>query len=201
MAVRIASQTNKKSVDADHYARETDEALMKLFQNGDELAFHFLIERHRGLIWTQVRKFFGHQADMEDIVQDVCLSLWQNRSSWKPGLAKFSTWLYRVISNRCIDLIRQKKEITSDSNFDHISSSMMSAEDKVSETQLSHQVLQMLAELPVQQKTALRLFYYEDANIDQICDKMDLSDQAVRSLLKRGKQKLRLSIQPDALTV
>lgn len=203
MTVRIAPThsevTEKKPASAYNYDSATDDKLMELFQSGDALAFHYLIERHRGLIWSQIRKFFGPQADIEDVMQDVCLSLWQNRSSWKPGIAKFSTWLYRVVSNRCIDILRQKKEIATDSSFDHISSSMMSAEQRVSETQLSHQLLKLLAGLPDQQKTALKLFYYEDADIGQICTKMDLSDQAVRSLLKRGKQKLRMVLEPEAL--
>lgn len=174
---------------------------MELFQSGDALAFHYLIERHRGLIWAQIRKFFGPSADIEDVMQDVCLSLWQNRSSWKPGVAKFSTWLYRVVSNRCIDILRQKREIATDSTFEHISSSLISAEDRMSEIELSKQLIQLLSSLPEQQKTALKMFYYEDADIGQICAKMSLSDQAVRSLLKRGKQKLRLVLEPQALTV
>ncbi|PZP56744.1 MAG: hypothetical protein DI586_02645 [Micavibrio aeruginosavorus] len=178
---------------------QSDEGLMGLFQSGDALAFHYLIERHKGLIRLQVRKYFGRSADMDDILQDVCLSLWQNRMSWKPGLAKFSTWLFRVTANRCIDILRQKKEITTDSNFDHINSGIMSAEDRIYESQTSNQLMKLLAELPVQQQLALKLFYYEEADINQICQKMSLSDQAVRSLLKRGKQKLRAVIEPAAI--
>ncbi len=199
MTIRIADTPAKKPQPTLDYDRQTDEGLMELFQNGDALAFHFLIERHRGLIWAQVRKYFGPTAEVDDVMQDVCLSLWQNRASWKPGIAKFSTWLFRVVSNRCIDILRQKKEIATDSTFDHISSSLMSAEDRVSESQLSHHLSGLLATLPAQQKTALKLFYYEDADIEQICSRMNLSDQAVRSLLKRGKQKLRSVLQPDSL--
>lgn len=199
MTVRIATTSDRRSLPDEKYAGESDERLMELFQSGDALAFHYLIDRHRGLIRVQVRKYFGPSAEVEDVMQDVCLSLWQNRSSWKPGIAKFSTWLFRVVSNRCIDILRQRKEVSTDSNFEHIRSSVMSAEERVSESQTSHHLSKLLAGLPEQQKLALRLFYYEDAEISQICQKMDLSDQAVRSLLKRGKQKLRAVLQPEAL--
>ncbi len=199
MTVRIADKTSRKAQILRDYASETDESLMAMFQNGDSLAFHFLIERHRGLVWAQVRKFFGPSADIEDIIQDVSLSLWQNRASWKPGIAKFSTWLYRVAANRCIDILRQKREIATDKTFDHVSSDSASAEDNISGAQLSRHLQSVLATLPAQQKTALHLFYYEDAGIEQICSRMDLSEQAVRSLLKRGKQKLRLALQPDSI--
>lgn len=199
MTIRLVSASERKTAPVHDYELDSDDRLMEMFQSGDALAFHHLIDRHRGLIWAQIRKYFGPASDIEDVMQDVCLSLWQNRSSWKPGIAKFSTWLYRVVSNRCIDILRQKREIATDSSFDHISSSLMSAEQRVSENQLSDQLLKLLAALPDQQKIALKMFYYEDADISQICKKMDLSDQAVRSLLKRGKQKLRLVLQPEAL--
>ncbi len=202
MTVRIApknAKAEKNQISADRYIRESDEGLMGLFQSGDALAFHYLIERHKGLIRVQVRKYFGAGADVEDIMQDICLSLWQNRMSWKPGVAKFSTWLFRVTANRCIDILRQKKEISTDSNFDHITSGIMSAEERMSESQTSVQLMKLLTELPSQQQLALKMFYYEDANIGQICQKMSLSDQAVRSLLKRGKQKLRAVMEPDAM--
>ena len=200
MAIRPVSSLERKAAPLRDYNLDSVDALMELFQSGDALAFHYLIERHRGLVWTQIRKFFGPAADIEDVMQDICLSLWQNRSSWKPGVAKFSTWLYRVVSNRCIDILRQKKEIATDSSFDHISSSLISAEERMSEMELSKQLIQLLSSLPERQKLALRMFYYEDADITQICARMSLSDQAVRSLLKRGKQKLRLVLQPQALT-
>lgn len=200
MAIRSVSSLERKTVPARDYTLDSDETLMELFQSGDALAFHYLIERHRGLVWAQIRKFFGPSADIEDVMQDVCLSLWQNRASWKPGVAKFSTWLYRVVSNRCIDILRQKKEITTDSTFEHISSSLISAEERMSEMELSKQLIALLSSLPEQQKIALKMFYYEDADIGQICTRMSLSDQAVRSLLKRGKQKLRLVLEPQTLT-
>ncbi len=201
MTIRIAPKTEKKQISIERYIRESDEGLMSLFQAGDAMAFHYLIERHKGLIRLQVRKFFGANGDVEDITQDICLSLWQNRMSWKPGMAKFSTWLFRVTANRCIDLLRQKKEIVTDNNFEHVTSGIISAEERVSESQTSVQLLKLLAELPVQQSIALKMFYYEDADIGQICQKMALSDQAVRSLLKRGKQKLRAVIEPSSMQI
>lgn len=199
MVVRIVPVPQKKNLPVRQYALDSDETLIELFQNGDAAAFHFLIERHKGLIWAQVKKYFGPAADGDDIVQDICLALWKNRMSWKPGVAKFSTWLYRVASNRCIDILRQKREVSTDSSFDHISSATLSAEERVSEHQLSRQLKEILASLPAQQKIALQLFYYEDAEISQICNRMELSEDSVRSLLKRGKQKLRTILQPEAL--
>ena len=57
---------------------------------------------------------------------------------------------------------------------------------------------ELLSTLPEQQKMALKLFYYDDADIGTICDSMNLSDQAVRALLKRAKQKLRVSMQTES---
>ena len=199
MVVRIASsQPVSRTAPSVSYTEISDDDLVSLFQSGDALAFHYLIDRHRGLIRTQVNKFFGPSADAEDITQDVVLSLWQRRDAWKPGAAKFSTWLYRVVANRCIDIIRQKRETAGPDGLDDIVSGMMSAEERISESQMAAHLKDLLSALPEQQKMALKLFYYDDANIETICNSMNLSDQAVRSLLKRAKQKLRASMQTES---
>jgi RNA polymerase sigma-70 factor (ECF subfamily) len=175
-----------------NYTDASDEDLMILFQNGDERAFETLMMRHTGLLWKVVRKYFGPQADIDDLTQDISLSLWQNKFSWKPGIAKFSSWLYRVATNRCIDILRQKKEITLDEKIpEHILSNPQTAEDNIHRTQISKHLLHLLDDLPPQQMMALKLFYYEEAEIEEICTRMQASEQSVRSYLKRGKQGLR----------
>ena len=199
MVVRIApSQPVKRAAPSVSYTEISDDDLVSLFQSGDALAFHHLIDRHRGLIRTQVNKFFGKSADAEDITQDVVLSLWQKRDAWKAGTAKFSTWLYRVVANRCIDILRQKRENAGSDRLDDLVSGIMSAEERISESQMAAHLKELLSTLPEQQKMALKLFYYDDADIGTICDSMNLSDQAVRALLKRAKQKLRVSMQTES---
>lgn len=193
MAIRTVAETApRRKIDPALYLESSDEALMALFQAGDALAFYALLERHTGMVWKIARQFFGPRADMDDLVQDITLSLWQNKSAWKPGIARFSTWLYRVASNKCIDLLRQKQVLTHDGIApDDLVARTPGAEDNLVRHQQAEEMQRLLAELPLSQKLALTLFYYEEAGISQIAERLEISELAARSLLKRGKQKLR----------
>lgn len=198
MAVRIAGSPAKR-LDPAFYLGASDEALMEAFQAGDALAFHALLERHTGMIWKLARQYFGPKAETDDLIQDLTLTLWQKRDAWKPGIAQFSTWLYRVVSNRCIDVVRQKQILSHDGILpDHIATKSPSAEDNVERRQLADQMSGLLNELPLNQKRALTLFYYEDATVPQIASRLSVSELAARSLLKRGKQKLRTMMNAEA---
>ncbi len=196
MVVRIAGQISRPArIDPAIYLSSTDEALMLMFQEGDDLAFHALLERHVGLLWRVVKTYFGAGADIDDLVQDLNLTLWQNKQAWQPGKARFSTWLYRVAANRCIDLLRKRQEPSAATSADLLPEQMMardlSAEDQMVRRQQAEEMKILLEALPENQKIALQLYYYEDASLPQIAGQLAISEVAARSLLKRGKQGLR----------
>ena len=174
------------------YKDATDEQLMTLAQHEDGIAFDTLMSRHTGLVWKLVQQYMGSLKDVDDVYQDICLTVWQKKDSWKPDIARFSTWLYRIVANRCIDLLRARKNQTSDEKVLYdLESHAPKADDIVLNKQIASTLKDCLNILPDQQRRALMLLYYEDQTIDDICDEMILSEDAVRSLLKRGKQKLR----------
>lgn len=196
MVVRRASHPPKTRPNPEFYLNSSDETLMQAFHAGDALAFHALIERHTGMLWKIARQYFGARAEIDDLIQDLTLALWQNKSAWQPGAAKFGTWLYKVASNRCIDLLRKREILSHDGILpDHLRSGEQTAEDAISHRQLAQQMKVLLDELPVNQKMALTYYYYEDADLPQIADYLSVSEQAARSLLKRGKQKLRTLLE------
>lgn len=192
MVVRIAGTPPSVRPDPQFYLGSTDDALMLAFQNGDALAFHALLERHTGMLWKIAGQFFGPKTDIDDLIQDLTLTLWQKKDAWQPGAAKFSTWLYRVASNRCIDLVRQKRIASHDGILpDYVPTGLPSAEDRIVERQQAEEMKRLLKELPDNQRRALQLFYYDEATVPQIAGRLDVSELAARSLLKRGKQNLR----------
>ena len=67
-----------------------------------------LIARHTPRLLTVARRMLGAQAEAEDAVQDVFLKLWTHAARWRPGAAKFETWLYRVTLNACYDRLRRR---------------------------------------------------------------------------------------------
>jgi RNA polymerase sigma-70 factor (ECF subfamily) len=129
-------------------------------------------------------------------VQDTFLKVWTHRGEWQHGRAKFSTWLYRVVTNRCIDLRRRPRT----DDVDAIPEPMDSRPDAVS-TMHRHQVSTILDEaikrLPEQQRIALILSYHEDMSNADIAEVMETTVSAVESLLKRGRQQLRAILRSN----
>ena len=192
MAVRQAGSAPRIPFDPNLYLRASDEMLVEMFQAGDSLAFHALQERHASLLWRVVRQYFGASADIDDLVQDISIVLWQNKTAWKPEAARFSTWLYRVAANRCIDILRSRKQLSHDGTLlEQVQADTLSAHENLERLQLAQTLSDMLRELPQNQKQALELYYYEDVPVEDIARQLQVSELAARSLLKRGKQKLR----------
>src|SRR5882757_11052000 len=88
---------------------DEDDALLDRLAANDEVAFRTLVERHIDRAYAIALRIVGNAADAEDVVQDTMLKVWTHRGRWQQGRAKFSTWLYRVVSNRCIDLRRKPR--------------------------------------------------------------------------------------------
>ncbi len=190
MSVRFAPLSNAQTIR--DYAQATDDQLMILVQHADQKAFMELMNRHHGLMLKIVRKYFGSLQDAEDMLQDMSLTVWQHRDRWRAGEARFSTWLYTVISNRCLDKLRKKTENSdSDLVMDAVHDSAPNGFDHTLQREVETSLQGLLAQLPAQQKLALEMFYYHEAEITDICDHMKASEAAVRSYLKRGKQNLR----------
>jgi len=132
----------------------------------------------------------GNRADAEDVVQDAFLKVWTHRGRWQGDKAKFSTWLYRVVTNRCIDLRRQPRS----EEIENIPEPPDAKPDAVSalhRREVSGMLDDAMRRLPDQQRIALILSYHENLGNGEIADVMDTTVAAVESLLKRGRQQLR----------
>lgn len=193
MAIRpVSSLTNQESSVFSAYEDAQDNQLVNLLQLGDDRAFETLMGRHRGLIWRVAKQYLGTIEDAEDLFQDVSLSFYQNRQSYQSGAAKFSSWLYRVATNRALDIFRARKASSKNSQLNEfIALDAPTGEDTINQNQLHLQLQGLLDVLPIQQKMALSLYYFEERDISDISEILSVSEVATRSLIKRGKEKLR----------
>jgi RNA polymerase sigma-70 factor (ECF subfamily) len=87
--------------------KQSDEKLMARFQQGDMLAFEALLERHRRPVYRFIRRQVGHPNTAEDLLQDVFLRLVHRAQSFE-SRSKFTTWLYTIARNLCIDHLRKQ---------------------------------------------------------------------------------------------
>ena len=86
----------------------SDVELMLAAGAGDEGAFGELVSRHRDAIVNLTYRYLGNRADAEDLAQDVFLKVYRARKRYRPE-AKFTTWLYRVAVNACLNEVRHRK--------------------------------------------------------------------------------------------
>ena len=169
----------------------TDDALLADIARDDKLAFRELSLRYLDKICRIAFRMVGNRQDAEDVAQEVFVSVWNHRHQWTAGEARFSTWVYRVAVNRSIDHRRKRKMDSIELTEEMAESEEMHADDRVMNRQTQEMLLACLKELPEKQMLALLYFYYEEMEIEEICTRLNASEDSVRSLLKRGKASMR----------
>lgn len=176
--------------DAAEIVFDEDSELLDRLAADDEAAFRMLVERHIDRAYAIALRIAGNAADAEDVVQDTMLKIWSHRGRWQHGRAKFSTWLYRVISNRCIDL-RRKPRNENVETVPEVADGQPGAVEIIERNELNDMLELAMQRLPEQQRIAVILSYHENMSNGEIAQVMDTTVAAVESLLKRGRQQLR----------
>jgi len=167
-----------------------DLACMQRIGRGDQRAYRELVDRYLTGITRFALRTLGDRAEAEEVAQETFLRLWTEASSFEPR-AQPKTWLYRIARNQCIDRLRKRK-----SHGQHVELSERSAgEDRPSalfvRKQTAERVEQALATLPDRQREAITLVHYEGLSGAEACEILDVSPEALESLLARGRRSLR----------
>ena len=169
----------------------SDEELLAAFAGGDGRAAARLSQRLLPRAYAVAMRMLGDAAEAEDITQDAMLELWQIAPRWVPGQARISTWLYRVVSNRCIDVIRRRRGGTEPLDAGHEPvDHAASATDMLQEGARAAALQNALLALPDRQRQAVVLRHLEDLQNPEIAEIMGTSVEAVESLTARGRRTL-----------
>lgn len=178
------------AADAPEPSDNDDDLLLRRIALDDEAAFRVLVSRHIDRAFALSLRILGNRADAEDVIQDAFLKVWIHRGRWVEGRAKFSTWLYRVVTNRCIDFTRQPRGEDVDS-VPELADDQPDAVSSIHRDEV-HDMLEIaMKRLPDQQRVAVVLSYHENLSNGEIAEVMGTTVSAVESLLKRGRQQLR----------
>src|SRR5262245_58086601 len=167
-----------------------DAQLLRAIADGDRTAFDRLSRRHLDRAYGVALRITGSRADAEDVVQDVFLRLWLKPDSWRPGQAQFSTWLYRVVVNRCLDLKRRPKGADLDA-IEEPQDPDANAEDGLLDAERARAIEAAVAELPERQREAIVMTYTAGLRNAEAASVMDISVKAFEALLVRAKRELR----------
>jgi RNA polymerase sigma-70 factor (ECF subfamily) len=180
---------------------DPDGELVARIARGDQRAARLLIDRHLPKMLSLARRLLGSQSDAEDVAQDVFLKVWTNATSWRPGPAKFETWMHRVALNLCYDRLRKRRQVALDDIEEPVDEGPEPG-TALAELDISEAVDQALTRLPERQRSAVVLCHYQGLTNIEAAKALEVSVEALESLLARGRRSLRLALKaklPDLL--
>jgi RNA polymerase sigma-70 factor (ECF subfamily) len=177
-------------------ARDPDADLVRRIGEGDARAARVLVDRHLGRMLTLARRMLGDEAEAEDVAQEVFLRVWRTASRWKPGAAKFETWMHRVALNLCYDRLRRKRELVTDTPPEQVDETP-SAFDKLASEERARRVEEAVRALPERQRAAITLVSFQEMSNVDAAEALGVSVEALESLLARGRRSLRAALSNE----
>ncbi|HEX2752438.1 MAG TPA: RNA polymerase sigma factor [Alphaproteobacteria bacterium] len=176
-----------------------DAKLMQRIATGDQRAFRDLMQRHLSRTVRLAARILGSTGAAEDVAQEAFVRVWKHAGNWedpKQAGAKFTTWLYRIVLNLCIDEKRKRSFADIDA-IPERADETPDAEANMQRREKAARVKAALAELPERQRAAFVLCFYEDYSNKDAADMLGISVKAIESLLVRARRSLRDLLQDE----
>lgn len=172
---------------------ESDNELLCLVANGGQTAFDRLVARHQGPISAFAYRILGNMTDAEDVSQETFGRVWSHAPRWNPD-GKAKSWIYRIAHNLCIDRLRARRP-TVDIADQEIEDGSPNPEQVLSRKRSETGLRDAVALLPERQRIAISLFHLKDMTADEAAEAMGISVDALESLLRRARKKLKEIMQ------
>ena len=174
----------------DQFTSLSDNALLVAYVNGTQEAARVLTERLTAKVFAQAYHMLRNRADAEDVTQEAFVRLWRIAPEWKQDQAQVTTWLYRVVANLCTDRLRKMRMAALDEAPESADPNP-SAGRRLQEQTRVDALYRALVDLPDRQRQAVSMRHLDGLANPEIASEMQLSVEAVESLIARGKQKLK----------
>jgi RNA polymerase sigma-70 factor (ECF subfamily) len=188
-------------------APDPDASLMLRVTQGDMTAFEELVEKYKQPVMNLVYRTVRDATEAEDLTQQVFVQVFKAADRYRVS-ARFSTWLFTIARNLCLNEIRRRSRHPADSldatraddedeplrQFEDLKN--FSPPDHLLQNELRDKIQQALAELPESQRTAILLFREEDMSYEEIAKILDCSLSATKSVIHRGREALKQKLKP-----
>lgn len=164
---------------------------------GDDDAFAVLVLRHSAPLLALARQLLGNSADAEDAVQDAFLSAWRRLPEFR-GNATFRTWMYRIVTNRCLNIMRSRNTaIPLDSVPEPATGNTDAVPDRAAESSAAAVALvEALSKLSPDQRACWVLRELHGLHYEEISQLVGASEQTVRGRLFRARRSLAKEMGP-----
>jgi len=186
----------------------TDVQLMLDVKAGDEQSFELLLRKYRIPLVNFLNRMVRDSAVAEDLAQEVFLRVYRARREYAPS-AKFTTWMFRIATNLALNSVRDNRhrqmEISMDQQVDsgesqqpalEVADRAPSVEQELVARCRAEMILKAIHALPEKQRAAVLLHKYQELDYDEIARVLECSESALKSLLFRAYETLRVQLAP-----
>ncbi|AYA74155.1 MULTISPECIES: RNA polymerase sigma factor SigW [unclassified Robertmurraya] len=173
---------------------------IKQVLKGDQSAYGEIVEIYKDKVFQLCYRILGNRHEAEDMAQEAFIRAYVNISSFNIDL-KFSTWLYRIATNLCIDRIRKKKpdyyldaEVSGTDGltmYSQIASDTILPEDEIESLELQETIQREITKLPEKYRSVIVLKYIEELSLNEISEILDIPLGTVKTRIHRGREALR----------
>jgi RNA polymerase sigma-70 factor, ECF subfamily len=170
---------------------DRDIDLVRRTAAGDNRAAAALIARHLSRITGLAARMLSDASEAEDVAQETFLRAWKAAGQWREGEALFSTWLYRVATNLCLDRLRRRRETPHPDAGAEMIDPALGADHGLALAERGQAVRAALDTLPERQRAAIVLCHFEELGNIEAAAILEVSVEALESLLARGRRTLR----------
>lgn len=171
----------------------TDLDIINAVLDGDTQQFALLVDRYKAMIFTLAIRMLQNREEAEEAAQDTFIKAYSSLGKFK-GQSKFSTWIYRVAYNSCLDRIKkQKRKYNTVSINEFNYNSIKSLDDTLQDLETEERnrtIKACLNQLPHKDAYMLTLFYYEEQSLEEIAKAMALTVNNVKVKLFRSRKRL-----------
>lgn len=186
---------------------DPDAALMLRVKQGDAAAFAVLVEKYKQPVMNLAWRTLRDETEAEDLAQNVFVQAWKSAERYQ-ATAKFSTWLFTIARNLCLNEIRRRvrhpAESLDQTREDDGEQPLLQVEDKrlaaapdeMLRGELERKVDEALGALPENQRLALALCKQEELSYEEIAAVLDCSLSATKSLIHRARETLKARLKP-----
>ena len=170
-------------------ALPSDNALVSAMGNGDESAMGLLYDRYSPIVYSVALRVLGDEGMAEDVLQEVFMQLWRNPAAFDSRRGALGAWLAVISRNRAIDCLRKRRPET---DIDEVVVSIeLDLASEAERTRTVTKIRHTLGSMPVGQRTALEMAYFEGLTHSEIASKTGESLGTIKTRIRSGLLALR----------
>jgi len=202
----VPARAVAKSAETESTEGLSDAQIMLRVKEGDDAAFEYLVQKYRRPMLSFMYRMAHNSAVAEDLAQEVFLRVYRSREKYEAS-AKFTTWLYRIASNLAVNHARDTRHQRPENTVSldepdqesgltmDLPDNSLSAEEAIVRRERLAAIRQRVEGLPERQKMALIMHKYQQMDYRQIAEVLKLSESAIKSLLFRAYETLRVQLK------